>query len=59
MHKTRFQLQNIFSNAQNSISDEKYLLQLKDFFAGIYSCKELEDMKPKQIILYDRQNLNP
>jgi len=27
------------------------------FFAGIYSCKELVDIKPEQTILYS-QNLN-
>jgi len=28
------------------------------FFAGIYSCKELDDMKPEQIILYYSQNIS-
>jgi len=28
------------------------------FFAGIYNCKELDDMKPEHIILYYSQSYN-
>jgi len=37
----------------------KYIYVCVRFFAGIYSCRELDDMKPEQIILYYSQILNP